>query len=323
MRIPSLTIILVLLSGPVPAAELGFLGGLGWKGDSGENTYAWQLEYLEELDGHLALSYDYLNQGHFRFNHRDSHGINLWYRVPLLDRRMSLAAGLGPLYYHDTFKSETESAKVHHGLGMSAGLAANWYTGRGWFYQLQGYMVKGENSFSTLTAVAGIGYRFAEPDAVRESPRDGPGSAPLAGELTVFGGKAVVNHPDSRHTYASALEYRRGFAPHLEWSLRALHEGDSKLTDRYGLAGQLWLTRYLLRETLGLGLGGGVYLAVDQKRRDFDPGEDDGPFPAGLLSMTASYRFNRRWLVRFIWDRVIVDYNRDADVFLLGAGYRF
>ena len=30
-----------------------------------------------------------------------------------------------------------------------------------------------------------------------------------------------------------------------------------------------------------------------------------------------------QWLARVVWDRVVTNYNRDSDVFLLGVGYRW
>lgn len=44
---------------------------------------------------------------------------------------------------------------------------------------------------------------------------------------------------------------------------------------------------------------------------------------AGIVSLTASYDFSPRWSARATFDRLLTRHDRDADVILLGAGYRF
>jgi len=39
--------------------------------------------------------------------------------------------------------------------------------------------------------------------------------------------------------------------------------------------------------------------------------------------MSVAYRFHPRWGTRASWNRIITDYNRDADVWLAGISYRF
>jgi hypothetical protein len=44
---------------------------------------------------------------------------------------------------------------------------------------------------------------------------------------------------------------------------------------------------------------------------------------SGILSLSASYRFDPRWFARLSFNRIVTRYDRDADVILLGGGYRF
>jgi hypothetical protein len=39
--------------------------------------------------------------------------------------------------------------------------------------------------------------------------------------------------------------------------------------------------------------------------------------------MTGSYQFYQHMDARFTWNRILTNYNMDADVFLGGIGYRF
>ncbi|HET7535210.1 MAG TPA: hypothetical protein VFJ90_02060, partial [Candidatus Didemnitutus sp.] len=61
---------------------------------------------------------------------------------------------------------------------------------------------------------------------------------------------------------------------------------------------------------------------IDKKNVE-NSGQDANSELAGLISPTFSYRFSDHWLGRFVWNRVVTNYNRDADVFLLGVGYRW
>ena len=42
-----------------------------------------------------------------------------------------------------------------------------------------------------------------------------------------------------------------------------------------------------------------------------------------MVSLSARYRFTPQWHARVTWNRVFADYDRDTDVLLIGAGYKF
>jgi hypothetical protein len=199
-----------------------------------------------------------------------------------------------------------------------ANVAATWYTKSRVFYQLQGYWVRGGQSFDSLSALAGIGYQLDAP------PVEGPDvkgtrqtERTTENELTVFGGETVVNIPGDGHSRAAALEYRRGLWRYIEWTAGALYEGRSALIDRYGLTTQLWLAKPFLHDHISLGIGAGPYFALDRR---LNSRQERIPI---IFSTTGSYRINQDWLVRVTWDRIITRYDRDTDIFLGGIGYRF
>jgi hypothetical protein len=199
-----------------------------------------------------------------------------------------------------------------------ANVAATWYTKSRVFYQLQGYWLRGNNSFDTLTALAGIGYQLDAP------PTKGPDvkgtrltEKNTGNELTLFGGETVVNIPGDGKSLALALEYRRGLWRYLEWTAGALYEGKSSLIDRYGLTTQLWLAKPFLDDRISLGIGLGPYFAIDRRR---DTRQERIPV---IFSTTGSIRISDSVLLRATWDRIITTYDRDTDIFLGGIGYRF
>ena len=324
MRYFLLAAMFVLLACPAFAGEISLLGGYGWTDKSLnkpiERTYAWQVQYMEGLGEHFAYSLSYLNQGHFISHHRDGNAANLWVRTNLLDRQLSLGVGAGGVFYYDTQSSVNGGpTRDLHGWGTMASVAATWYTKSRLFYQVQGYWVRGGNSFNTLSALAGIGYQLDAPPAkgpdVKGTHLDEESATD--NELTVFGGETVVNIPGHGKSLALALEYRRGLWKYLEWTAGAIYEGKSSLIDRYGVTTQLWLAKPFLDDRLSLGIGLGPYFAIDRR---LDTKVIRIPY---MFSTTGSVRITKDVLIRATWDRVITTYDRDTDIFLGGIGYRF
>jgi hypothetical protein len=313
------SILFALMACPVYAGEINFLGGFGVTNNPVQNTYAWQVRYMEGLGKHFAYSLSYVNQGHFISHHRDGTAANLWLRTSQMDGQLTLGVGAGPMFYYDTVRPSDGPPADVHGWGTLVNLLASWYTKNRWIYQLQGSWVKGGKSFDTLSVLAGIGYQLDAP------PSPGPDlKAPRQtevttdNELTVFGGQTVVNLPGNGDSTAGSVEYRRGLWRYVEWTAGALYEGRSSLIDRYGLTTQLWLAKPFFDDRLALGAGFGFYFAEDRRRE-----QRSSVFLSEMVSITASYRLSPHWLIRTTWDRVITDYDRDTDLFLGGIGYRF
>ncbi|MDA8431154.1 MAG: hypothetical protein M0T70_18015 [Geobacteraceae bacterium] len=319
MRYGIIAVMSLFLACPAFAGEISLLGGYGVTDKPVEKTFAWQVQYMEGLGDYFAYSLSYLNQGHFASHHRDGNAANLWVRTNLLDRQLSLGAGVGGVFYYDTKKAANgEPAHDLHGWGTMVNVAATWYTKSRVFYQVQGYWIRGDKSFDTLTALAGIGYQLDAP------PSKGPDvkgthlfDRNTENEVTLLGGETVVNIAGDGHSRAAALEYRRGLWRFVEWTAGALYEGKSSLINRYGLTSQLWLAKPFLDDRISLGIGAGPYFALDRR---VDIRRVRVPI---IFSTTGSYRITQNWLIRATWDRVITTYDRDTDIFLGGVGYRF
>ena len=322
MRYFLLIILLLSLTRPVSAEELFLLGGAGQEQDHHNGTAAWLLEYLQGLNENFALGISYFNQGHFPHDHRDGHAATLWARTNILDRRLSLAAGAGPIYYYDTVHSSDGLPSFDvHGWGGVFNATASWYADNRIIYQLRGKYVVANRGFDTMTILAGIGYQLDAPESPGPRPEAPPQTERTTNnELTLFYGQTKVNLPDDGHSSAVKIEYRRGIWKYVEWTGGFMYEGRSSLIDRYGLTTQLWLAKPFFRDRLALGVGVGGYFAHDNRRHE--RGYDDQTV-AEMFTITSSYRFSPSVLMRISWDRVITSYDRDTDVFLAGIGYRF
>jgi len=317
-------LLFVLAPCHVRAQELHGFGGLMQNTDTDEHSYSWQLEYQEGLGEHFAFSIGYLNEGHVPEHHRDGHMAQFWTRTDILDRRLSLAAGIGPFRYFDTTAAkEGASYQNDHGWGVAMSLAATWYTEDRWLFQLRTNVVKTDQSIDTVSTSIGIGYQLEAP----------PTRGPLAtvtphrretteNELTVFLGRTIVNSFNSEHSVAAAVEYRRGLWRFVDWTAGWIFEGDNRLSRRNGLTTQLWATRAVLDDRLSLGFGAGPYINIDHYRNPLQTSERTRAI-SGIVTLTASYRLTPDWALRSSWNRIVTSYNRDTDVILGGVGYRF
>ena len=75
-----------------------------------------------------------------------------------------------------------------------------------------------------------------------------------------------------------------------------------------------------------VGIGVGPYVYIDRKHpvdHGTILGRKNPAAVAPLVSLSVARHLSEDWLVRVVWDRVTTSYNRDADVFLLGLGYRW
>jgi hypothetical protein len=141
-------------------------------------------------------------------------------------------------------------------------------------------------------------------------------------EVMPFLGQVVVNRPDNDSGIGSGIEFRMGIDEHLDWTVTWLNEDVPGTFHRTGLGTQIWLVDAFLARRITLGFGAGLYSFID---REPPPGSTASSRLdiAGLVTVTASYRFSDRWFTRFNWNCVRSNDNRDTDIFLLGIGYRW
>jgi hypothetical protein len=322
----TLSALLLLCAGlKVEAQELTFLGGYLPETSTERSTYTWQVDYRQDFYRNFAASLAYINEGHLRAHHRDGTAWELWARLPLDQNRFSLSAGLGAYYYFDTQPLPGGDTLDVHGAALIYSFSATAYLSDRWFGRLMINRISPAHQIKVDTVTAGVGFWFGRD----KKPTPGQlGDAPdeyhymTDNELTVFGGQSVVNTFLSQKARAYALEYRRGLFPHADWTVSGVYEGDPEIIRRSGLATQLWAVNTFFNDRVTVGAGLGPYFYLDHKH----PPASNQRIPASiapLASLTVSTRLSDHWTLRLIFDRVMTNYNRDADIFLLGFGYRW
>jgi hypothetical protein len=325
MRWVALSILLALETCPARAQEIHGLVGVAQDTATHTGKSSWQIEYREGLGEHFAFGFSTVNEGHFPdHHHRDGHSVQFWSRTSVLDRRLSLDAGIGPYYYYDTVKDPAGNLELNdHGLGYIASLSATWYTESRWLLQLRTNWIGTRDSIDTMSAQLGIGYQLDPPPSPGLLPEP-----PLRrgkttnNEITAFIGETSVHNEGSSHSLATGIEYRRGLWRNVDWTIAWLYEGENGLTRRQGLVTQLWAARAVLGERVSFHVGAGPYFAVDGLRNQQND-RDDNVLVTGVVTISSSYRFHPQWGIRASWNRIVTNYNRDADVYLAGIGYRF
>jgi hypothetical protein len=320
------TLLSLALILPMSAQELSLLGGAMSTRDARLSTYTWQIDYQQNLTRYLAGSIAYINEGHVDGHHRDGDAFEAWARLPLFHDQIALSAGVGAYYFFDTQPlSGTNTADVH-GTATIYSLSATAYLSGRWFVKGTVNRILARNDISTNTSAIGLGFWFGQE---RKPTKGKLGDTPeeyshvTENELTVFGGQSIVNTLFSEHAAAGAVEYRRGVIPHVDWTVSGIYEGDPKIVRRDGAATQGWLVNTFFDERMCVGIGLGPYFYID-RRHPVAPHNRLSPAAAApLVSLTAATRISDDWLVRVMFDRVATNYNRDADIILLGLGYRW
>ena len=326
LRIWKLPALLLLCAGlNVQAQELTFLGGLLPETNLERSSYTWQVDYRQDLYRNFAASIAYINEGHLRAHHRDGTAWEAWGRLPLFQDRVAVSLGLGAYYYFDTQPLPGGDTANVHGTAPIYSLSATGYLSNRWFYRVMLNRISPTDQIKTTTATVGAGFWFGQ----ERKPTSGKlGDAPdeyayvTQNELTLFGGQSIVNTFLSQKSLAYAGEYRRGILPHLDWTASAIYEGDPQIIWRSGVATQLWAVNTFFNDRIAVGAGLGPYVYLDH-HHPATAGSKNPAAIAPLASLTFSTRLSDHWIMRLVFDRVTSSYNRDADIFLIGLGYRW
>jgi hypothetical protein len=307
----------LLVSFAAGAQDFIGLGGATQSDVPSARTFGTILSYGHDLGPNLAATVSYRNEGHVPGHHRDGHAVQLWARTQAFVPELTLAAGVGPFLYFDTTVAESADAFTNaHGLGVIASVSATWRSaGSPWFYQLRVERVEAKHNLDTVMMVAGVGYRLEQDGSFAGNSPWGAGHS-RRDELVLLGGQTIVNSFESQSAFAKSLEWRHAFGPVLHGSLAWINEGDARLSRRDGVVAQAWLEPSFSNDRFTLGLGLGPYFAVDTYR-------SPDRRVLGLLGTTFSYHFAHGWVGRFTWHRSVSRDDRDSDILLFGAGYRF
>jgi hypothetical protein len=300
-----------------PAQELtGYAGALRVN-ETREHTFTGAVSFTNPVNEHLALSLNYLNEGHPTDHHRDGVAGQVWVRTGNNTPGWSFAAGAGQYYYFDTTQLHSDGPTEYtndHGWAPIYSLQATYhYPDSRWYNQVQINRISPSGKNSTTLLMLGVGYRF---NGVKGDKLhlEGPSTDEA---ITVMAGQGITNSLHSETAGIAAIEYRRAVGRYVDWTVTAINEGNSAQSKRNGVATQLWLIRSL-NQKVEIGMGAGPYFNVK-----VPDAEGQRSHKAGLISIGGRYHLAKRVVAEATWNRVVTDYHRDADLFLIGLGYSF
>ena len=306
----------------MPAEELAFYAGSTGADDDGSHSYAWQLEYRQNLWRYLDASFLYANEGHVTGHHRDGVAAQVWAVTPRLLDRFTLALGAGPYLYCDTQDENAPPGfKDSHAVGVIYTGSASWYLSERWFLRLNVNQIQTGSGAGTRSFLLGAGYRLDQlAGDLGRAFGDHPGHdyASHPNELTAFAGVTIMNTEASENAAAVGLEYRRRVAKYFDLSGSWFNE-EASADERYNsLAAQAWLVRSWPERGFSVGFGLGPNFTLGDHQ-----GADGRALRGvvGLASMTAAWRFTDSLQARFNWNRGFTADDQDRDLIMLGIAW--
>jgi hypothetical protein len=319
MRFIFSTLPLFFVSCLAVAQDASLLAG-GMKVDhSGERSFAADVGYTQRLGTYTSASIEYVNEGHPRLHHRDGLSPQFWLHTTVPERGMSFAVGAGPYYFFDTTtgNGSLDDYRNDHGWGGIVNFSARYHFDSRAYAEARLSRIHGWAGHDSSLLLVGIGYELRElPRAVKAENADKGESM-----VMLLAGRSIVNSFKSEKATGYGVEYRHTITPNGEWSVIGMNEGRIGVAERKGVSAQLWLLRPLTAHTV-LELGVGGYLMRDQIDRDNVREAPKTGF-APIASIGMRWRVTRTLRAQLSWSRVITDYHRDSDVFLLGGGVVF
>jgi hypothetical protein len=319
MRFKFLTLPLFFVSCLASAQDASLLAG-GMRNDrNGDRSFAVDVGYTQRLGTYTAASVEYTNEGHPRLHHRDGLSPQFWLHTEVPERGWSFSVGAGPYYYFDTTtgNGSKEDYRNDHGWGGMVNFSAKYHLERRTYIEARVARIYGRKEHDSSLLIVGMGYEL------RDLPHDTKVANAEGGEnmVMLLAGRSIVNSFKSETATSGAIEFRHTISPNAEWSVIGMNEGRIGVAERKGVSTQLWLLRPFTQHTV-LELGVGGYVMRDQIDRDSVREEPKTHF-APIASIGMRWRLSPAWRAQLSWSRVITDYHRDSDVFLLGAGVVF
>jgi hypothetical protein len=313
-------LLLIATAGLARAQDASLLAGaMRVDKDHGDGSFAVNVGYTQRLTPYLALSADYLNEGHPKLHHRDGLGAQLWLHTLVPQRGWSFGAGFGPYYYLDTTtgNGSLSDYRNEHGWGELVSVNVIYHLHSRAYVEARLAHTSGLRDRDTTQLMVGMGYELGTVPNWERRENAGRGDQ----TVMLLVGRSIVNSFKSEEARVAGIEYRRTVNPNAEWSVILMNEGKVGVAERIGVSTQVWLLRPFTDRTV-LELGVGAYGVRDQLDRA-DAEAERVTRLAGLASIGMRYRINDTWRAQLTWNRVITDYHRDSDVFLLGAGVVF
>jgi hypothetical protein len=265
----------------------------------------------EQFSKHWSVGLVHKNEGHpdgAAVGHRDGYAALGWFSEPLGDR-ITVKAGAGPYFSMNTVTIDG-AQRDDKNWGAIAALALVYRLNRyGLNARAQIDETKIPGQFSTTIIMAGLSQDLGGKSSEDES------SEPLGAGKTSFGlwaGSDVTNRSGQKRHMGYEADVQRAIDEQFAYSVDFIDEGNSGLTDRKGVAGQVWYVAPAGGKWT-FSAGAGPYVAHESA-----PGERGAKLLA-LVSFKASRQMTKNVSLSCRMNRAVSGYDKDADMFLCGV----
>jgi hypothetical protein len=306
-----------------PDARAGDLDGFDghlWSNNDHAETYSWGLEYREPLSDHFSGSFLWLNEGHLPNNHRDGQAVQVWWRSKPEPIGLVFDIGLGPYRYYDTHFTDADPGyQDRHGWGGVASASVDWYFKNKWFVFMRANQIDTSEKYDSISLDLGFGYRFVSLLKGAIDSGDGEsGIHPRRWEIDGLLGQRIANTDHSETGLAESLDVRWQLSEHFVASASFIAGEETKLDWSAGFAAQIWLEQRLTsRFTVAAGAGAFIVSEDDNLANAQSPSNLEA-----VISVSLAYAITPRWIARCVWHRLGTGDDHDADIWLVGMGYR-
>jgi len=295
-----------------------FLGGSGTASPGSDARYYFRLGMRERIMENIWAGVEYLNEGHPKeVGHRDGFAVPLWYFIPIgKENKFRIEMGGGPYFSMNTVTYEDNPDKEYNekNLGMLLSLGASYRltSKTKAIVQANEILMSGFNSFAIT---AGLGLDLDEASYEKRFSKE----KEKIYSLSFLGGPSVTTRGDAEPSLGCKFQLRRKIpeiSKRLALSIAGISEGDSGLSSRKGIAGQVWFITPKI-SWLELSAGAGSYLT-----REDNP-KIKGNELLAIVSIDARFILTDTLYFEGMFDRVVSKEHVDQDLFLLGGGIKF
>lgn len=196
--------------------------------------------------------------------------------------RLDFSFGVGTIYCFDT-KYNIDI----HSIESIANVSIKYFINNNYYTKLT------INQTKNTSLLIGIGYNFNKDNTEIKN------KVIKNSEISIFTGQSILNKASCPTTSTSSIEYTHNINSHMDFTTSFINE-----TIRQGITSQIWLTNTINSFTFKAGIG---------------------PYETSKLNTLTSFqiirKLNKNYSVKALFDRVITDNNKDADIFMLGIGY--
>lgn len=263
-----------------------------------------QIHKEQDIKPGTGVGVLYFNDGSQTKNDNDGMAVMGWYGAELTND-LTIKAGAGAYMSTNTEPDGSPIPLTEKKFGAVAAFAVLYQIfGSNFYIRAQYARAAAPTNLNTDTVFVGIGYRYeSDSDRIIQKNID----------YSVYGGNSRGTEDGSQRTHAFQIEVRK-IKGDVGYSVSLIHEGDNGVTDRNGIAGQIWYVTPTL-DGWGLTIGAGPYLTLDEVNNKTQL--------MALASVEARKQVTKTVSVAVRLNRVISMNGKDQNMIMIGVQKKF